>query len=110
MKLSMDLVTPSSPEWLDMVLTHFDQFLQDHANCERKASSMVMSFVAKYPDRVEIIPTLIELGVEELTHFQEVYALMERRGVRLPDRMMKDEYATKLMKLCRTGRDEHFWL
>ena len=29
---------------------------------------MAMSFVAKYPDRTEIIPELIETGIEELEH------------------------------------------
>src|SRR5207249_11705107 len=65
-------------------------FLQDHADCERKASAMAMSFVAKYPDRVEIIPELIETGVEELEHFQQVYARMEKRGIPLAKEMTED--------------------
>ncbi|MEL7341532.1 MAG: tRNA isopentenyl-2-thiomethyl-A-37 hydroxylase MiaE, partial [Bacteroidota bacterium] len=56
MKLSADLVVASPPAWIKAVLEDFDTFLQDHANCERKASAMAMSFVAKYPDRLEIIP------------------------------------------------------
>ena len=69
---------------------------------------MAMSFVAKYPNRVEIIPELIEIGIEELEHFQEVYQLMEKRGVQLPDRMGQDPYVTALVSHCRTGRDERF--
>ena len=66
MKLNLDLACPSKPEWLQAVLADFDSFLQDHANCERKASSMAMSFVAKFPDREEILPELIDTAIEEL--------------------------------------------
>ena len=57
MKLSADLVVESPKGWIEAVLGDFDAFLLDHANCERKASSMAMSFVAKYPDRLESIQT-----------------------------------------------------
>lgn len=105
-KLSLDLAYSTPPEWAEKVFEDFDSFLQDHADCERKASSMAMSFVAKCPDKVEIIPELIETALEELEHFQSVYQLMEKRGVRLPDRMPKDVYIDRLMKLCRSSVQE----
>ncbi|MEO0473597.1 MAG: tRNA-(ms[2]io[6]A)-hydroxylase [Bacteroidota bacterium] len=108
MKLSADLVVASPQAWIGAVLDDFDTFLQDHANCERKASAMAMSFVAKYPDRVEIIPELIETAVEELEHFQQVYAIMEKRGVRLPASMDQDLYIKDLLSHCRSGREERF--
>jgi tRNA-(ms[2]io[6]A)-hydroxylase len=106
LKFSLDLEYATPPEWADQVMENFDQFLQDHADCERKASSMAMSFVAKCPDKVEIIPELIETALEELEHFQAVYQLMEERGVRLPDRMPKDTYVDRLIKLCRSSVEE----
>lgn len=108
MKLNLEIAVASSQEWIDCVLGNFDQFLIDHADCERKASSMAMSFVAKYPDRTEIIPELIATGIEELEHFRDVYELMERRGVLLPDKMAEDTYVKSLIKLCRHTRDERF--
>ena len=108
MKLSADLVAQSPDGWIETVLEDFDSFLQDHANCERKASSMAMSFVAKYPDRVEIIPELIETAVEELEHFQQVYAIMAARGVQLPHQIGEDHYVKTLLKTCRTDRDGRF--
>lgn len=108
MKLTLDLACASKSEWLDTVINDFDAFLQDHADCERKASSMAMSFVAKYPNRVEIIPLLIDTAVEELEHFQQVYALMEKRGVQLPHKIGSDPYVSALIKCCRTGREERF--
>lgn len=108
MKLSIELACESSKEWVEAVMDDFDSFLQDHANCERKASAMAMSFVAKHPDRVEIIPELIETGIEELEHFQAVYNIMAQRGVKLPAEMGQDLYVKQLIDHCRSGREERF--
>lgn len=108
MNFSIELRYDSSPEWLNLVLTDFDNFLIDHANCERKASAMAMGLIAKYPDRKEIIPELIETAIEELEHFRDVYALMEKRGITLPEAMEKDTYITDLVDICRNGRDQRF--
>ena len=108
MKLNLDLKSSSKPEWLDAVMNDFGSFLQDHADCERKASAMAMSFVAKYPDRLEIIPELIETGIEELEHFQQVYQLMQSKGIALKPSMGEDVYVAKLIKQCHSGREERF--
>jgi len=108
MKLSISLACQSSEEWIETVMSDFDAFLQDHANCERKASAMAMSFVAKFPDRLAIIPELIETAIEELEHFQAVYQIMKKRGVRLPAQMGKDIYVQQLVENCRSGREERF--
>jgi tRNA-(ms[2]io[6]A)-hydroxylase len=100
MKYSVELVASSRPEWVQTVMADFPAFLQDHADCERKASAMAMSFVAKYPDRVEIIPELIETAVEELGHFQQVHAHMQKRGIRLAREMTQDPYIKALINLC----------
>jgi len=106
MKLSLELAYKTPPEWATQVVTDFDYFLQDHADCERKASSMAMSFIAKCPDKVEIIPELLETAIEELEHFQQVYAIMEKRGIQLRTQMPKDLYVHQLLKTCRSGQDD----
>jgi tRNA 2-(methylsulfanyl)-N6-isopentenyladenosine37 hydroxylase len=108
MKRRIDVKGPSSRAWIEAVLADFDSFLKDHADCERKASAMAMSFVAKFPDRVEIIPDLIDTAVEELEHFRDVYALMKDKGLELNHEIGKDLYVTNLIKLCRSGREERF--
>lgn len=108
MKLSVDLRVNSPAQWVDAVMNDFNTFLQDHANCERKASAMAMSFVAKYPNRVEIIPELIETALEEMEHFRDVYAIMEKRGVMLPHEISQDHYVKQLLDYCRSGREERF--
>ncbi|WKN43999.1 tRNA-(ms[2]io[6]A)-hydroxylase [Tunicatimonas pelagia] len=99
----VELSVASSQAWLETVINDFDHFLQDHADCERKASAMAMSFVAKYPERHEIIPELIETGIEELEHFQQVYQLMQQRGVSLAAEMAPDLYIKQLMALGHGG-------
>ena len=108
MKLTLELIAASKPEWVAAVLNDFDTFLQDHADCERKASSAAMSLVAKYPDRTAIIPELIDTALEELEHFQQVYALMEKRGVQLLHSISEDPYIKGLMKRMHSGIEERF--
>lgn len=108
MKLSLELTAKTRPEWVKAVMGDFPAFLQDHADCERKASAISMSFVAKYPDRLEIIPELIETGVEELQHFQQVYAHMAKRGIALAREMKQDPYIQGLMDLCKSDPVNRF--
>lgn len=99
---------PSPPGWIKTVLADFDAFLQDHADCERKASATAMSLVAKYPNRVEIIPELISIGIEELEHFQQVYDVLEMRGIQLAHSIHEDPYIKALMKAKHDGIEEQF--
>lgn len=108
MKFRIDLTVPSKKEWVDTVMDDFDAFLQDHADCERKASGMALSLVAKYPNRTEIIPELIDTSVEELEHFRDVYEIMQKRGIQLNHSIPKDLYIQQLIKICRDGREERF--
>lgn len=102
MKLSLDIAAASPPEWVQAVIHDFDAFLRDHADCERKASAMALSMVAKYPDRTAILPDLIDTALEELEHFRLVYQIMEARGVPLPSSMPEDPYIRALMALMKT--------
>lgn len=106
---TLDILKINSKKvWLEVVLSDFDSFLQDHADCERKASAMAMSFVAKYPDRTEMIPKLIDTAVEELQHFRQVYKIMEQRGVTLAQEMTRDLYVKQLLAICRSTPKERF--
>jgi tRNA 2-(methylsulfanyl)-N6-isopentenyladenosine37 hydroxylase len=108
LKLNLDIGAPSPAGWIKAVLDDFPAFLQDHADCERKASATAMSLVAKYPNRTEIIPELIETAVEELEHFQQVYQIMEARGIQLAHSIHEDLYIKALMKAQHDGLEERF--
>jgi len=107
-KRSIDVKVASSQDWVDTVLADFPSFLRDHADCERKASGMASSFVAKYPDRVDIIRDLIDIAIEEMEHFKQVYDVMAAQGISLNHEIQKDVYVNRLMKLARDGREERF--
>ncbi|MBT8137406.1 MAG: tRNA-(ms[2]io[6]A)-hydroxylase [Gammaproteobacteria bacterium] len=104
---SIDLVVATDPAWVDAPLGDFDAFMMDHANCERKASALAMSLVMKYADRPSIIPGLIDVALEELEHFQQVYQLMQERGLQLASDV-PDPYVKELTKLMRHTRNERF--
>ena len=108
MKFSLDLTVATSPAWVDAVMADVPAFLQDHADCERKASAMAMSLVAKYSDRLEIIPELIATGVEELEHFQQVYEIMRERGIPLAKEIEADPYIKALMALIHSDSQRRF--
>lgn len=103
----ISLQLPSSDEWVAAVLGDFDAFLLDHAANERKASSMAMTFVLRYPDRDAILEPLIQLAREELTHFHRVFKLMQARGLRFT-RDQQDLYMKAMLGQVRHGRDEEF--
>ena len=106
MQYYLDLTYDTPPEWAENAIKDLPAFLRDHADCERKASSMAMSFVAKAHDKKEIIPELIDTAIEELEHFQSVYKIMEEKGVELTHHIEKDTYIEDLIKLCRTKPED----
>ncbi|KIG16975.1 tRNA-(ms[2]io[6]A)-hydroxylase [Enhygromyxa salina] len=101
----LPLVTPTSTAWVELVLANFDEFLLDHAACERKASATGMSFVVRYPDRRLLLEPMIAFAREELEHFHQVYRLIEARGLTLRADT-KDPYVEPLIRWVRGGRDE----
>jgi tRNA-(ms[2]io[6]A)-hydroxylase len=90
----LDLRSTTPESWLDVVFADFGAFLVDHTLCERKASAMGMSLVAKYPDRTKILDPLIAFSREE-------------RGLVLAGDE-KDVYVNMLRKLSRNGSDNLF--
>jgi tRNA 2-(methylsulfanyl)-N6-isopentenyladenosine37 hydroxylase len=103
----LDLRVNTPAQWLDAVFSDFDAFLLDHANCERKASATGMSFVARYPDKRELLDPMIEFAKEELEHFHIMYRICEKRGLTLADDY-KDPYVNALRSQIRAGGDAHF--
>lgn len=103
----MRLRVKTSPEWITTVLGDFDRFLIDHALCERKASALAMSLVAHYPNKPELVISMVALAIEELEHFQQVYSLIIDRNLILSGDE-KDEYVNRLRSLIRKPSDEYF--
>jgi tRNA-(ms[2]io[6]A)-hydroxylase len=93
--------------WAEGVVAALDEFLPDHAAAEKKASSMAMGMVSHYPDRPELVTAMIDLAIEELSHYRAVVRLMNERGLQLlPDE--KDPYVNGLRSAIRHGKDHYF--
>lgn len=90
--------------WTEAVVDAMDLFLPDHAAAEKKASSMAMTMVSHYPDKPELVTAMIDLALEELSHFRSVVKLMHERGLTLlPDQ--KDPYVNALRRHLRQGSE-----
>lgn len=75
------LQCPTPDSWVEVALKQQDILLIDHANCEKKAASMAMSLIHKYRERGELLIKMARLAREELLHFTQVLAIMNKRGV-----------------------------
>ncbi len=90
--------------WADGIIAAMDVFLPDHAAAEKKASSMAMTMVVHYPDKPELVNAMIDLALEELSHFRSVVKIMQERGLTLlPDE--KDPYVNALRREARQGNE-----
>jgi tRNA-(ms[2]io[6]A)-hydroxylase len=88
------------PQWTERVCQELDDFLIDHAACERKASATAMSFVVRYRDIPNLVTTMITVAQEELDHFAQVTEIVHKRGLQLGSDQ-KDPYVNALLKLAR---------
>lgn len=95
------LTVASDARWAQAAAANLPALLADHAHCEMKAASNALSLATRWPAvapdaaSLPIARALIRIAEEELAHFREVLAELERRGLPLgkPD---VDTYAAEL--------------
>ncbi len=68
-------------QWIDNALANQDLMLIDHAHCEKKAASTALSLMYRYVDNTGLLNRMSRLAREELRHFEQVLAIMNKRGV-----------------------------
>ncbi len=105
--MPLQLQCHSSPQWIDAVLADFDPFLLDHAANEKKASGVAMNLAAHYPDKPELVAEMIDLAIEELSHYRDVFKLIRERQLTIPPDQ-KDPYVNQLRALIRKGTEYYF--
>ena len=67
--------------WLQNALENPQELLIDHANCEKKAASTAMNLMYRYVDKPDLQFRMSRLAREELRHYEQVMAIMQRRGI-----------------------------
>jgi tRNA-(ms[2]io[6]A)-hydroxylase len=99
------LTRPTDPRWAAIALASLDVALADHAHCEMKAAANAISLATRWPASAAVARALTAVAEEELRHFREVLAVLERRGVALgrPD---TDAYAADLRRAAQTTADK----
>jgi tRNA 2-(methylsulfanyl)-N6-isopentenyladenosine37 hydroxylase len=94
------LGAPTDPAWFEAAVSHVDELLVDHANCEKKAASTALSLMFAYPEDFDLAARMSRLAREELRHFELVQQKMTELGVRFR-RLSPSRYADGLRRALR---------
>lgn len=105
--MDIQLQCQSSPAWVEAVLERFDVFLLDHAANEKKASGVALNLAAHYADKPDLVSAMIDLAIEELSHYRDVYKLIRDRQI-TPTPDQKDAYVNQIRGLIRKGSANYF--
>jgi len=81
MNVNKFLYCKTPDAWLDQVQENLTTLLIDHANCEKKAAGTALNLTYRYVDKPKLMMQLSKLAREELRHFEQVLAIMERRSI-----------------------------
>ncbi|MGA1572785.1 MAG: tRNA-(ms[2]io[6]A)-hydroxylase [Vulcanococcus sp.] len=99
------LAAPSSQAWLEQAVARADLVLIDHAHCERKAAGVALQLMFRYPSDESLGAQLSALAREELEHFEQVLALLQRRGIPL-QQLPAPAYGSSLMAQVRKAEPQ----
>ena len=99
------LAAPSSQAWLEQAVARADLVLIDHAHCERKAAGVALQLMFRYPSDESLGAQLSALAREELEHFEQVLALLQRRGIPLKQ-LPAPAYGSSLMAQVRKAEPQ----
>ncbi len=86
--------------WLETAAQNLPTLLVDHANCEKKAASTALNLLYRYVDKPPLLQRLSKLAREELRHFEQVAALLQRRHIDYMP-LSASRYAGELRRLVR---------
>jgi tRNA 2-(methylsulfanyl)-N6-isopentenyladenosine37 hydroxylase len=96
----LHLAAGTDEHWGEWALEHMDAILLDHAHCEKKAASTALSMIFRYPACPQLMMPMSALAREELEHFEQVVALIRRRGGEFV-RQEPSPYASRLLTAAR---------
>ena len=99
------LLCETPDQWIQNALENPAILLIDHANCEKKAASTALNMIYRYVDRHDLLNKMSRLAREELRHFEQVIALMEKRNVDYVQ-ISSARYASGLRQSIRTHEPE----
>lgn len=86
---------PSPDSWLQYAARHQAMLLLDHAHCEKKAATSALGLMHHYPQHYDLLQKMSRLAREELSHFEKVLSLMDKRDIAFK-RIPPGRYASDL--------------
>jgi len=98
----LGLKLPTDPRWVNIVEKNLSEILTDHAYCEQKAASTAISLIISFPEKEELVASMIDLAQEEMSHFKMVFELIKERGFTL-GRERPDYYVRDLLTFFPKG-------
>ena len=87
--------------WIDEALANQETLLIDHAHCEKKAASTALGLMHRYKDSEDLLHKMSRLAREELRHFEQVLAILQKRGIRY-GHLAPSRYARGLFEHARS--------
>lgn len=105
MTTTLRLRAATRPSWPDEVLPHLDTLLLEQAHLEKKAASTAVTCLFRYSEHGALLAPLSEIAREELEHFEQVLAMLARRGVRHGP-IRPSPYASRLLDAVRATEPE----
>jgi tRNA-(ms[2]io[6]A)-hydroxylase len=96
----LSLQAPTPDRWLSQVEGRLDLLLIDHAHCEKKAAGVAMNLLFSYVEHAALTRAMTDIVQEELDHFHQVRAILDRRGIRFY-KLSPSGYGARLHELVR---------
>lgn len=101
-KTVLGLQLPSDPRWVNMAEMNLEEILTDHAFCEQKAATTIISIIQQYPTYKKLVRELSPIVTEEWGHFRLVIKELDKRNLDLGEQR-RDEYVRNIMTYQRGG-------
>ena len=101
----LGLKSATTTQWVQQVRENLEEVLIDHAHCEKKAARTAMNLLCAYDTHVDLCREMTLIIAEELEHFEQVCALLNRRRITFR-RQQPADYGKELNKLVRSGEPE----
>jgi tRNA-(ms[2]io[6]A)-hydroxylase len=96
----LGLKLATDPKWVNIVESNIEEILTDHAWCEQKAATNIITIITYNSEYVDLVTDLLEIAKEEIEHFQMVHNIIKARGLTL-GRERKDHYVNELFKFLK---------
>ncbi|MDG2409046.1 MAG: tRNA-(ms[2]io[6]A)-hydroxylase [Pirellulales bacterium] len=101
----LGLKSATTTQWVQQVRENLEEVLIDHAHCEKKAARTAMNLLCAYDTHMDLCREMTLIIAEELEHFEQVCALLNRRSITFR-RQQPADYGKELNKLVRSDEPE----